>query len=232
MQKNMSDEVKLYLDIVDQGVYDSISGCHAKIEAAANEFLADKGSLPVSANDKQGTYTSSTGYFLETLNYHKDPWVQSFLTRVIVTTQDTLDAVDAGCAFGITGLCMAMAGKHVTFHDFEGLGLAFIRWFGQREGLPIQVVPYGEYIRKHSMVVAFDVLEHTQGKHLAFLRWLRDLGHLVVLTYPCRVGRVPPFEPEGLDEWVDDEAIMTVIQHRHQMFYAKKQYDWRSIVFG
>jgi hypothetical protein len=229
-----SDPIKFYTDPENNAYFAEVGLCYDNIEQIGRTYLADKEHISTSNTDKVQTYTKSTDYFFETMEYHRCPYVQEF-NGVALQAMGAFKmhtAVDVGCAWGVTGLVVAEHGIPVTFHDFEGAGLDFLRWTKNNGNLKdkINVVPYGDPIKRHGTCLAFDVLEHT-GNHLAALRWFKELGDLVIMCYPTRVPLLEPFKPYGLDEWVDDEAIMWTIQRRYQLIYSSLRYSWRSIVF-
>lgn len=218
-------------DDFDQVTFNQINEYYNIIDSLAAEFLKDKTGLQVSADNKQGTYVNAPDYYSETMKFHRDPWVQSFQSLIMAKTHDRNSVVDAGCAFGITGLCFALEGRTVTFHDFEGLGLEFLRFVKANSKLDIEIIPYGQPIRRHSMVCLIDVLEHVDNP-MSLLKWSRELGDIVCLSYPCRVAWYPPYEESKyLDNYVDDEAVMRIISWRWQLHYTCNYYDWRAAIF-
>jgi len=230
----ITDSIQFMMDPEDSSNFGEVGARYDTIEKAGDEFLKNIPRHMSDDTDKIGTYTKSTDYFYQTLEYHRSPYVRSFngLALQVLPGFKLHDVVDVGCAWGITGLTFAMQGTPTTFYDYDGIGLDFLRWakHDTSVGKNINVVPYGEPIKRHGMCLAFDVLEHT-GNHLAALRWFKELGDLVVMCYPTRVPRLEPYKPYGLDEWVDDEAIMWVIQRRYQLVYASLRYEWRAAIF-
>ncbi len=217
----------------DQYLYNQIAKHYITIINISHEFLAERSGTPVSSDNKMATYTSSLDYFTELLECHNDAQVIAFQSLIMHTHLPAAvpSIVDVGCAFGLAGLPFAMMGYNVTFHDFEGVGLEFVRWITGRMNLVnTHVIPYGQPIPRHALALCFDVLEHT-GNHLATLKWFKELGDIVAMTYPCRVAYRPPYLKEGLDEWVDDELIVRAIEYRHRVVYKCYQYGWRSLVF-
>jgi len=189
------------------------------ISAALREFLKGESGPHESTWDKQERYTRSPNYQWGLHEFH--PNVQEFIDVLRETKPDTV--TDVGCASGLTGLQFALDGRFVVFHDFEGVGLRFVRHFLQAHGLHGTVIPYlvspeeydvGRPPPRSELVTAIDVMEHT-GNHLGALRWLKSLGEVVALTYP-HVGFKPPYA-DVYDEWVDDEAIMWTVEKRHEI---------------
>ncbi len=169
---------------------------------------------PVSAEEKVGTYTESTQYLKNTTHYHFDVDMKPF-TEEALSGPNVGEIIDVGCCSGLMGLVMALREYWVTFHDFEGVGLAFVRWMIERHGLEGEVIPYGQEVtRRYDTVIATDVLEHT-GNHLGFIRWVSGLGKRVIVTYP-QIAFSPP-HVEVIDEWVDDEVIVRVVEERYEV---------------
>jgi hypothetical protein len=217
----------------DEAAFVTVGKYFDIIEEMAKVFLADKEGVEVSIDDEMGTYTNAPKYFYETLSYHKDIWVQDYLTLVLKETSGLGSVVDMGCAFGITGLCFTMQQKMVTFHDYPGIGLDFISFVKEHSDLGkyITVIPYGEPVRQHKLCLAFDVLEHIPSVHSA-LYYFKEIGDVVAMTYPCRVPRRAPFEKEGLDRWLDDELIQRTLMWRYQLRYSHFAQGWRSCIFN
>lgn len=227
---------QFFVDDVDKGCYEHIAKCYAAIEEGAKLFLADKQGAVVSDQNKEATYLNAPDYFAETMRYHHDPWVHAFMSTAMRVTMgnDKHRLVDTGCAFGVTGLCWAMAGEHVIFHDFAGsLGLQFIEDFARRCDITefVEIIPYGEPIKRQDAVLSFDVTEHVPNS-VGYLQYLKELGDLVLVTWPCRVPRKPPYEIEGLDQWIDDEAMIWIIERRYQMFWSQRIMEWRSVIYA
>jgi hypothetical protein len=214
--------------------YQHIKDCQDKIVAAAVDFLGDRPNTPVSNRDKAGTYTKSVDYIKELYEFHCDPWVLGFMAsfhEMLGKTPRLKSITDVGCVFGFSGLPLAHAGYHVTFHDFEGYGLEFIKWYIAREKLDAEVIPYGGVVHRQDVVLAIDVLEHT-GNHLGAIKWFKELGDVVALSYPVRVPWKPPFEPSGLDEWIDDELMCMALRFRYQVYNSSLQHGWRTVVYS
>ena len=121
--------------------------------------------------------------------HHKDPF-DLIITDIVMPGKEgittiielkkeypNLKIIDVGCASGLTGFRFVNKGHLVTFHDFEGIGLEFIRWFlkDRKYGNAHWVVPYGNSLPygRYDAVVSIDVLEHT-GNHLGYLKWLEN----------------------------------------------------------
>lgn len=194
------------------------------IRAAMLDFFRDRGnSVPVSPNNLMATYTESVPYLLNTVcEFHQQTPVLAFTDRLVAEIPAGASVVDVGCAGGITGLTLARKGRAVTFHDFEGLGLAFIRHYAATEGLTVRVVPYGQEPSpfKHDWAVALDVIEHT-GNALGFLKWMKGMGETVAFSIPS-VGFEPPYV-NVVDRWMDHEALRWVLERRHDLLY------WNSV---
>ena len=160
-------------------------------------------------------YTSSPSYLKLTMDYHANIHLVDLQRWFNNRIQGTV--VDVGCATGVVGLSLAHKGMPVAFHDFEGIGLEFIRWYAQKHHLDYTTIPYGQPIAQYDWAIALDVLEHTPNP-LTFLRWISELGKNVFITYPCSIDFQPPYEPLRTDEWTDDEAIVWVVEKRYEMF--------------
>jgi 2-polyprenyl-3-methyl-5-hydroxy-6-metoxy-1,4-benzoquinol methylase len=189
------------------------------LESLLRQFVAERPEVPVSTSDKLRTYTTSPQYLAYCAQYHQSPDVAQFLLTVAGLIQPGDSLVDVGCCAGFTGLMLAGYDKYpVTFHDYGGIGLDFLRWVLANHDYPqTRVIPYHQPIEPHKWVVACDVLEHT-GNHLATLRWLSELSSYgVVLCYPTAPAFAPPYVTDRLDEWVDDEAIQWVIERRYKV---------------
>lgn len=172
---------------------------------------------PMSIDDKRSTYTESGDYLLYTTQYHTDAGMAELMNYIYKIPARSV--IDAGCCSGFTGLLMALKSYYdVIFHDFEGLGLKFIRWFIEKHSLNAEVVPYGEKIDCADLAIALDVIEHT-GNHLSFIRWMNGLGRSKVICYPL-MAFAPPYV-DVMDEWVDDEAIRQIVGSRYETIF-----DW------
>jgi len=193
---------------------------------------------PVSgdAAQKYAVYTDSVAYFKRLRTTWHDTINTAFLTAVLSAFEQPETqwhtVVDAGCMYGLAGMAFAARGHQVFFHDYPGLGLDFCAWYAQRQGYQnVACVPYGAPLRRADMCLALDVLEHT-GNHLQTLRWLKELGHVVAMTYPTSIAFAPPYEPtRDLDEWVDDEALSWVLQARYDILFTSLQYNRRMVLF-
>jgi hypothetical protein len=190
-------------------------------------FLTGREPFSDYLTDKQRTYTNSPDYLIYTLSFHGNRNVAKFEQAIAPPPKTSF--IDVGCCAGTTGLNLALRGYHVTFHDYEGLGLEFIRWFADRHKLSCQVVPYGQDISKRfDIATAFDVLEHT-GNHLSFIKWISGLARRVMICYPI-MPFSPPFE-NVLDEWVDDEMIRHVVSSRYRLVYDDKPDGRRFLIW-
>ena len=170
-------------------------------------------------------YTASPRYQMYITEFHEEPDICNYINSILESTAlessgREFSFVDAGCGSGFTGLSIALASKKlVTFHDFAGLGLDFISdYLIHNPEINAKVVPYGKYVPRHVMAIALDVLEHT-GNHLCTLKWLRDLGDYVAISYPL-MPYFPPFV-KVLDEYVDDEAIQWVCEKRYRIILSE-----------
>lgn len=182
-------------------------------------------------------YTESPLYQLYITEFHDDPDVEYFIKSLAVGAINTLNTlktktsfVDVGCGNGFTGLLLSQYGDFsITFQDYEGLGLDFIRhYLSKNPQINGSVVPYGEYVPRHTVAVALDVLEHTHN-HLASLRWFRSLGDYVAMSYPL-MPYAPPYVVM-VDEYVDDEALLYVCEKRYQVILAKIVNGRRFLIY-
>ena len=190
-----------------------------------DEFLSENPTIVnsvcadvVSAYRKNDTYKKSVRYIRDNASpFHTDHHVQNYLSNYIVKLDSPKKVIDVGCASGITGLNFLEFGHHVTFHDYDGIGLEFLRWLRFSEKRQNMLISSYECSLSHTpydIVVAFDVLEHT-GNHLGFLKWMESLGKSIVLCFPYSQGFTPPYEPQ-LDEWVDVDAICNIINLKYK----------------
>lgn len=202
------------------------------IRAAMGEFLATQDRhAPISTANLRATYTESTSYLMAVIcQFHAQMPVLKFTDRLMAEISAGATVVDVGCAGGITGLTLAREGFRVTFHDFEGLGLDFVRHYAAREGLDVRVVPYGEEPAgfHHDWAVALDVIEHT-GNELGFLRWMKQMGDTVAFSIPT-VGFEPPYRPV-VDAWIDREAVEWVVRRRYEVLYWQMIENRTFVVF-
>ena len=166
-------------------------------------------------------YTESVAYLDTLFGMHREKALQDCLAVISDRILFKERIVDVGCAAGLTGLPFALAGYHVTFHDYEGLGLRFLRHFIAEQQLAAVVVPYGEPIEQHDWALAVDVIEHT-GDQLACLKWLESLGKKILLTYPLTIEYQPPYLVSRVDEWVDDLGIVSLVDYRYKVFLCVK----------
>ena len=165
-------------------------------------------------------YTHSPEYHIVCLRYHEDAYMKALHSKLDEAIGVGKTVLDVGCSLGVTGLLLAHRGREVTFHDYEGLGLKFLRWHIKKNEFNARVVPYGEEVGLHDWVLATDVIEHA-GDPLAFLHWLDILGRKVILTYPVTVAWQEPWKMILIDNWVDDLAIRQLVWNRHQVFIDK-----------
>ena len=160
-------------------------------------------------------YTRSPGYLRYLGAFHSQPQVNDFMGWLISAIPQGSTIYDVGCVCGYTGLVLALAGFDVAFHDYEGLGLDFVRWMHEsNEDLNISVIPYGQPAPKRDWAIALDVIEHTTNQ-LGFVRWMADLGRVASFSFPG-VAYTPPFE-FPLDQWIDAEAILMTISLRYRV---------------
>ena len=236
----LGDPIRFLVEHPVDEFYTKVGRAYDVIDALARKFLEDKTGPTlreaVQGGDEHKVYTALPAYYEETMHFHRDPWVQAFTAHVIrdILPEHQKKVVDVGCAFGVTGLTMALHNVDVTFFDYPGLGLDFLRWVKETEpklGEKITVMEYGDPIRRHTMVLAIDVLEHLPNQ-LAGIKWFKELGDLVVMSYPTRVPYRPPYEKEGIDRWVDDEIIQLAVAYRWQLMESTNQYGWRSMIYG
>jgi hypothetical protein len=176
-------------------------------------FLSDREPFTDYLLDKRRTYTASPDYLIYVTSFHGNRNVAAFEQSICAPLGTRF--IDVGCCSGVTGLNLALRGYHVTFHDYEGLGLEFIRWFSKEHRLDTKVIPYGEETVNYDVAIALDVLEHT-GNHLAFIKWISSLADKVMICYPLSVPFAPPYE-NVLDEWVDDKAIRQIVSERYKV---------------
>ena len=196
---------------------------------ALDEFLKERPVVFMNKLDKRHTYIASGEYLKYLRLFHEDPAVVKFhmFLLTMIATQETV--IDVGCGCGFTGWPFAVRGSQVSFHDFEGLGLEFIRQWSHRMNFSTQVLAYGHSGTGHDWALAFDVLEHT-GNHLGAIKWLRQLGEKVALCYPIQVEHQPPYA-EGLDEWVDDEAIGWMLNRRYRVLESYVENGRRFLIY-
>ena len=192
-------------------------------------------SVPISAEAKQGTYTASLDYLAYCSQFHYTPPMEHFFCHYLAAhIQDGQNVLEVGCLTGTSGLVLGRLKQvHLSFHDFEGLGLDFIRVYCQLEGIKAEVIPYaptGLLRGGYDWVLALDVLEHT-GNHLGFIKWVASLGYNVALCYPITTYFSPP-HVAVLDEWVDDEAIQWTIERRYKMIVSYCLDGRRYMIFS
>ena len=161
-------------------------------------------------------YTASPSYLRYLGDFHTQRAVVEFMEWLLGAMPKDATVYDVGCVCGYTGLPLAMRGYDVAFHDYEGLGLQFVRWFtGQHNGaLATSVVPYGQPTQQRDWAIALDVIEHTSNQ-LGFLRWLKELGRTAVFSFPMATY-LPPYN-NPLDQWVDGEAILWILERRYNV---------------
>jgi cyclopropane fatty-acyl-phospholipid synthase-like methyltransferase len=186
-----------------------------------SEYLDGRDVSEPEQGDLMGLYTRSALYLQRNVAaFHKQQATIRFTVWLAAHIPPGATVWDVGCSCGITGLLLAERGYEVGFYDFEGLGLAFVRWYAGEEGLAVEVLPYREHPppARRDWAIGLDVMEHT-GNHLGFLRWMKDLGETVAFSVPHVTYR-PPFVLV-LDQWVDVEASEWVIERRYETLYHK-----------
>lgn len=187
-----------------------------------SKFIEERSDLVYFDNyeDKYSVYTKSFEYLRNSAAFHTSSFVQEYISNLISDINIESRIIDIGCGSGATGMQFAFLGHDITFCDFEGIGLEFVRWLIEKEKYEnAKVVPYENANRDffvfYDIILAFDVLEHT-GNHLAFIKWLASLGKRVILTFPINEPFYPPYENNKvLDEWVDWEAIQWIVYMRY-----------------
>lgn len=163
-------------------------------------------------------YHSDMNYLWWTSLWHSGAIPQAWFDIIAEGVGPGVRVLDVGAGHGFSGLSLGMmTGAQVDFYDFDktSLGAEFIRAMGTKYGLSLGVYEYGEEIGGYDLVVAADLLEHT-GNHLAGLRWIGSLGKRMHMCYPVSVEYLPPYV-KRVDDWVDDEVIMSVIPHRYAL---------------
>lgn len=191
-------------------------------------FLSDKPNFTDYLSDKKRAYTASSDYLIYVTSFHGNRNVAAFEESIKLPLGARF--IDVGCCSGVTGLNLAMRGYQVAFHDYEGLGLDFIRWFSEKHHLKTEVVPYGqELVNSYDVAIALDVLEHT-GNHLAFIKWISYLAGRIMICYPLSTGFSPPYE-NVLDEWVDDRAIREVVKERYRLIHDEAPDGRRFLIW-
>jgi hypothetical protein len=183
-------------------------------------------------------YQGSLKYLLQTMRYHQDPELERFLVKVRGEMGSGATILDLGCATGTIGAWFAAQDHPVLFYDYEGFGLRFLHesdwdgWIKKERSAPrvAHVVSYDEPAPRASWVLALDVMEHT-GDPLRFLYWIGALGRHFAVSYPVEIAFRPPFMPQQIDEWVDDEAVNWVIERRYRMLESYRANGRRYIIF-
>ena len=216
-------------------MHDFVQKSTTKLTADLREFLADKEGPRIDPVNPHITYTKSPDYLLNIIAaFHGGSGVRGIVAWLMEQIPPSTSVIDVGCVCGFTGLPLAMAGRLVTFHDFEGLGLQFIRWFAEKEGLPVTIAPYGETISPahadtpHKWSIALDVIEHT-GEHVGFLRWMKTLGGTVAFSHP-HIRWHEPWQTK-LDEHVDHEALRTIIEQRYEILHESNTAGRQFMVY-
>ncbi len=210
-----------YLPLIRQELYDFL------VRRDAPEVL-ERNAQGQTTCDPHEAYSESPAYQMYSIEFHDDPQVYSFLDALLLNAPDTASFVDVGCCTGVTGLCLAMAGRYVTFHDYEGLGPDFVKHMLAKYNLSGGFIPYGYPINRHSIAIALDVLEHTSS-HTSMLTWMTELGDNVAITYPVHPYR-PPFI-NYVDQYVDDAAIMLVVEQRYNIIFTAIANGRRFLVY-
>ena len=198
------------------------------LRLALTQFLTGREGPPASPHDLAATYTRSPAYLKYCSAMHHEDVAWRAFDWLLNDIREGESVVEAGCLTGMAGLRLAAAGKRVTFHDFEGLALEFIRWYIQQNGVTASVVPYGKRVEQHDWCVSFDVLEHTCNV-LGAVRWFKELGRTVAMTYPI-VPYQHPHVPV-IDEWIDHEALMWVLEQRYEVLERWERGTRKFIVY-
>lgn len=177
-------------------------------------------------------YINNHGYLASTTAWDKTERKFLILEAILEYIPKDNHIMDLGCATGMTGMALLLYGyKHVTFCDYDGLQLEFLR-----HALPAipsftgrwDIVPYGEE-KKVDAVVALDVIEHV-GKHLNFLRWVQELSRkYFVISYPFIGDFDKPYQAV-IDGWVDDEVIGSVLNARHTLLVWEANHGGRLAI--
>lgn len=196
---------------------------YSQIRTELKTFLGETGQNgPYSITDKPGAYTASGDYLIYTLTYHTGTDMIEVMERLKELKVDSV--IDVGCCSGCSGLLLLEERYYdkMTFHDFEGLGLSFLRWLVDKHQIKnVMITPYDEgQPEKHDLAIAFDVIEHT-GNHLGFLKWISSLGKQVAISYPM-MKFVPPYV-NVMDEWIDDEIIRMAVEKRYKVIWDYKR---------
>lgn len=181
--------------------------------------------------DWKSLYTESPMYLEHLGVFHRQTNVIEFIQWLLDTIPQHEKIWDVGCVCGYTGMAFALNGYDVAFHDFDGLGLDFLRWMKDENVLGYQnitIVPYGEPAPRRDWAIALDVIEHTTNQ-LAFLRWMSDLGRRVAFTFPTSPYKEPFRLP--LDQWVDGEAVGWIVERRHNVIHNEIADGRTYIVF-
>jgi hypothetical protein len=210
-----------YLPLIRQELHDFLM-------ARQPPEVLEKNAVGQTVCDPHEAYSESPAYQMYSIEFHDDPQVYSFIDALLLNSPDTASFIDVGCCTGVTGLCLAMAGRYVTFHDYEGLGPDFVKYMLEKHNLRGEFVPYGLPVRRHSIAVALDVLEHSSS-HTSMLTWLTELGDNVALTYPVHEYR-PPFI-NYVDQYVDDPAIMVIAELRYAIVFTVIANGRRFLVY-
>ncbi len=186
----------------------------------------------VAQQDKPRIYAQDLGYLYHSADWHASPYVCRFFDRIAKMVGENDTILDVGCESGMSGLTLGLlSGCKVVFHDFPGQGPLFALHQGEKDGLRVSFIPYGDTTLPYAgYVLAIDMLEHTDH-HMATLRWLGGLGKVKVVTYPATVRFEPPYRKDRLDEWVDDEAILWLLQKRHRMIESYLEDGRRYLVY-
>jgi len=215
--------------------HDFVRRSTEKLTTDLREFLADKEGPRIDPGNPRVTYTESPEYLLNIIAaFHSGSGVRGIVAWLMEHIEPSQSVIDVGCTCGFTCLPLAMAGRLVTFHDFEGLGLQFIRWFAEKEGIPVQVVPYGddhgltESEKQRKWAVALDVIEHT-GEHVGFLHWMKTLGVTVAFSHPA-IRWHEPWQTK-LDEHVDHEGLRMVIEDRYEILHESNTAGRQFMVY-
>ena len=185
------------------------------------EGKSDEGAMWKSDVGWHRQYTESPSYLRYLGDFHHQNAVVEFMDWLLANIEPSATVWDVGCVNGYTGLVLALHGYDVAFHDYEGIGLDFIRWVEpilgdiNGNGVKISITPYTtDAVLKRDWAIALDVIEHTPNA-LGFVRWMKELGDTVAFSFP-EARFLPPYLPV-LDQWTDGEALRWVIDKRYDL---------------
>lgn len=220
-----------------QNTADTAIDMHADaLSQALTAFLnARADGTEISERNLSSTYTKSAAYLRSIALFQQHNTKARALSAVARWFTPETPTLDLGCCAGFTGLSLRLNGwTNVNFADFEGLGLDFVRHTCMAKGWAAQVYPYeptdqaaGGMVA-HDLVLAFDVIEHTPNQ-LGFIEWLRRLGKYAAVTWPTVNWHPPLYQP--IDCWMDQDAMMWVIERRFKVLESWFQDSRRFVLF-